>query len=433
MIEPIMYVAIGFLVACMLVIGIIPVVHARAVRLTTRRLEAVTPMSMSEIQADKDQLRAEFAMSTRRLEMSVEQMKSKTTAQLAEIGKKGEAIGRLKLELGEKAAELFALEAKEKQLTEDLAEMTRQRDEKASALNETERLLAAIKSELAVTTDSRNQTSVQVDSQRVELVTVRAQAEVMKGQIEAYDKETRELHERLTREGAEAKATKQQLAEETAKSENLSNRIAELERQLLAQTTEAEVLGRRVQEQLSRMDEQGRFLAEREYASDQLRNQISSTEKNEADLRMELAEAENRQRAAVEAVANERTLLEQQLKQSQAERSKLQDEIVAMKRDVETTWATERMENAVLRERINDVAAEVARLTSVLEGPGSTIDTVLASEPAHAPAPAVPLAPVANGTGGAGPINGEGGKGSLADRIRALQSRASRVPEPSRA
>ena len=122
MIEPIMYVAIGFLVACMLVIGIIPVVHARAVRLTTRRLEAVTPMSMAEIQADKDQLRAEFAMSTRRLEMSVDQMKAKTTSQLAEIGKKSEAIGRIKLELGEKTATLFALEAKEKQLTDDLRE-----------------------------------------------------------------------------------------------------------------------------------------------------------------------------------------------------------------------------------------------------------------------------------------------------------------------
>ena len=62
--------------------------HARAVRLTRRRLEALTPMSMVEIQADKDQLRAEFAMSTRRLEMSVEQLKAKTSSQLAEIGKK---------------------------------------------------------------------------------------------------------------------------------------------------------------------------------------------------------------------------------------------------------------------------------------------------------------------------------------------------------
>ena len=109
MIEPIMFVGIGFLVAGLLVIGFIPLVHARAVRLTMRRLEALTPLSMAEIQADKDQLRAEFAMSTRRLEMSVDQMKAKTTNQLAEIGHKSEAIGRLKLELGEKTASLFAL------------------------------------------------------------------------------------------------------------------------------------------------------------------------------------------------------------------------------------------------------------------------------------------------------------------------------------
>src|SRR5213592_5127942 len=115
MIEPIMYLAIGFLVSMLFGLMIVPLVHNRAVRLTMRRLEAATPLSMAEIQADKDQLRAEFAMSTRRLEMSVEQMKAKTTSQLAEIGKKSEGIGRLKLELGEKTASLFALEAREKQ------------------------------------------------------------------------------------------------------------------------------------------------------------------------------------------------------------------------------------------------------------------------------------------------------------------------------
>src|SRR6201995_3914129 len=104
MIEPIMYAGIGFLVAGLLVLGFIPLVHARAVRLTMKRLEAATPMSMAEIQADKDQLRAEFAMSTRRLEMSVEQMKAKTTSQLAEIGRKTDSLSRLKLELGEKTA-----------------------------------------------------------------------------------------------------------------------------------------------------------------------------------------------------------------------------------------------------------------------------------------------------------------------------------------
>ena len=50
-----------------------------------------------------------------------------------------------------------------------------------------------------------------------------------------------------------------------------------------------------------------------------------------------------------------------------------------MKREAETAWAAERVENALLRERINDVAAEVARLTAALEGPGSPIETMLAA------------------------------------------------------
>jgi len=51
-----------------------------------------------------------------------------------------------------------------------------------------------------------------------------------------------------------------------------------------------------------------------------------------------------------------------------------------MKREAESAWANERMENAVLRERINDVAAEVARLTSALEGPQSPIDAILKAD-----------------------------------------------------
>src|SRR6201987_6524101 len=118
MIEPIMYFGLGFLAATLIALIIMPFVHGRAERLTTRRLEAAIPVSMAEIQAEKDQLRAEFAMSTRRLEMSVDQLKRKTTSQLAEIGKKSEAVGRLKLELGEKTAALFALEAKDSQFLE---------------------------------------------------------------------------------------------------------------------------------------------------------------------------------------------------------------------------------------------------------------------------------------------------------------------------
>jgi chromosome segregation ATPase len=148
MIELMMFVGIGFLLACLLVVGVIPLVHARAVRLTTRRLEAMNPLSIAEIQADKDLLRAEFAMLTRRLERSVDELKAKTTSQLLEIGRKSEAIGRLKLELGEKAAQLFALGAKEIRLVEDLRSAQADLAAKTGALERTERALASREAEL---------------------------------------------------------------------------------------------------------------------------------------------------------------------------------------------------------------------------------------------------------------------------------------------
>ena len=116
MVEPIMYFGIGFLVAGLFALMFFPLVHNRAVRLTMRRLEAATPLTIAEIRADKDQLRAEFAMSTRRLEMSVDQMKTRASSQFAELGKKTDAINQLKKELGEKTAAFFALEARDKAL-----------------------------------------------------------------------------------------------------------------------------------------------------------------------------------------------------------------------------------------------------------------------------------------------------------------------------
>jgi chromosome segregation ATPase len=169
MIEPIMYIGIGFLVAGLLVIGVIPLVHARAVRLTMRRLEALTPMSMAEIQADKDQLRAEFAMAMSRLEMTIEHMKAKTTSQLAEIGRKSEAIGRLKFELGEKTAAVLALEAKERQLTEDLRGLEGELAARAGALETTEGSLAGTQTELAQLGARLHQNSMASEGQRVEL------------------------------------------------------------------------------------------------------------------------------------------------------------------------------------------------------------------------------------------------------------------------
>jgi chromosome segregation ATPase len=427
MIEPIMFIGIGFLVAGLLVIGVIPLVHARAERLTTRKMEALTPLSMAEIQADKDQLRAEFAMSTRRLEMSVEQLKAKTTSQLADIGKKSDSIGRLKLELGEKTAALFALETREKQLADELQGVRDGLASKGGTLAETERALADTRAELAQATASVHDSSVTANNQHVELVALRAEAEALKGQIESFEIETRDLQDRLRNKTAEVQKLSNELADERAKTEQAGSRADALDRQLVAQMTEAEVLNRRVTELTARLDEQGRFLADREFVSDNLRNEASRAQRVESEVRAALADAENRHSAAADSIRAEKASIEEQLAQSHDERGKLQREIAAMKQEAETTWANERMESALLRERINDVAAEIARLTAALEGPGSPIASILNSDAGH-------VAGVAHGSNGASlsiaPPAGES-KGTLADRIRALQMRASQVPHAS--
>jgi len=434
MVEPAMYFGIGFLVAALFALLFVPLVHNRAVRLTMRRLEAATPLTIAEIRADKDQLRAEFALSTRRLEMSVEQLKTKTTAQLAELGKKADAINQLKKELGEKNAAIFALEARDKTLGEQIRSTEDELAHKAGALRATERAVADKETELAKITATLGEKSIDADTQRIELAALRTQLDALRVSVADHERITKDAEERLARERSEAAAVANDLTAARGNVEGLNARAAEAERQLVAQSAEIGLFNKRVQELETRLADQGRLIAERDYEIARLRSEAEGARKITDDLRSELAMADSRVGGAVEKGKAEVAQLEAQLAGAIDERGKLQTEIANLHREAESTWASERVENALLRERINDVAAEVARLTAVLEGPGSPIEAMLASG-----APALSHSAPSNGTS---PINGNGArseaapvtadtaaepKSTLADRIRALQSSASRL------
>jgi uncharacterized membrane protein YccC len=109
MIESLMYVGIGLLLGCLLGVAFVPLVLNRAIRLAVRRLEGSLPQSMAQIRADKDLLRAEFAMSTRRMEITIEQLRNKMTNQAVELGKKSDIVNRLNLERNELKAEVTNL------------------------------------------------------------------------------------------------------------------------------------------------------------------------------------------------------------------------------------------------------------------------------------------------------------------------------------
>jgi chromosome segregation ATPase len=232
---------------------------------------------------------------------------------------------------------------------------------------------------------------------------------------------------RLAQERTESENATRELIEARSRVENLSQRVNDLDRQLIVQVKEAEMLGNRVTDLESRLATQGKLLAERDYENNQLRQASEAAERTMRDLRAELAGASGGNSGLIEKLRADKTAAEEALVVARDERAKAQRELAAIQQQAESTWATERMENALLRERINDIAAEVAKLAITLEGPNSAIETMLGSEPA---APNLIPRPVNGTLAAANDIPAEAARGTLAERIRALQSHASRARQP---
>ena len=187
MIESLMYFGLGFLAAALLVgpfglLVVMPLVHGRAERLTTRRLEATIPQSMAEISADKDLLRAEFAVSTRRLEKKVEKLETSNASQIVELGKKGDAIKNLEIDLD---ALRDQLRATEQELTV-----------KKTAAREAECALSDKESELTMMRSALDERSALVDLQKTELVALGMQAQTLKGGLAQTGEEVKAAEER---------------------------------------------------------------------------------------------------------------------------------------------------------------------------------------------------------------------------------------------
>lgn len=139
MIEQVMYFGIGFFAAALLGLLFVASVHTRAVRLTTKRIEAAIPLGLRQINADKDQIRARCAMSVRQLETIVERLKTKLAAHMSDITKKTDIIKELKKEFDKKDARILALETDEKSLRDELRAAEERFEVQLSAMDDAKR------------------------------------------------------------------------------------------------------------------------------------------------------------------------------------------------------------------------------------------------------------------------------------------------------
>ena len=435
MIEAIMFFALGFLAASLVALVLLSAVWHRAVRLTTRRIEGAIPVSMAEIQADKDQLRAEFAMSTRRLETSVEQLKRKTVEQLTDIRRKGDTIQLLKVEIEEKAATITALEAHERTLRDNLRSTEDELSHRSRALHASEAELAAKTSELAQFTRALADKTSEADSRRIEIVALETQRETLKGRILDLELEVAATEARLVEDRGHADKTSRNLSEERGKAESLARRLAEMESRLADSSAETDSLARTVagleadahrQTELAdqREVELTALIAERDQALFIARAEVEKNRAEALAVHREIDTATRSYSNTIENLKADKTMLEDAMAQMRDDRERLQADVAALKNEAESAWTNKRVENALLRERINDVAAEVARLTTNLEGSGSPIERILSEVPTSASAQRQNGGP--GRAGSAVDPSGAEPRPSLAERIRALQFRPGR-------
>jgi chromosome segregation ATPase len=368
-----------------------------------RRLEASIPLSMAEVQADKDLLRAEFAMSTRRLETNVEQLRIKSANQLAELGRKGDAINRLNIELGTLRDRLSATEQeftvkatavhgtedalseRESELAKQMRDLTERstladarkiaiialntevealkvqlggasnklkmvHDRSEAAMHEARRALSEKESELAQRMRELEEHSSIVDAQKIEISKLNSGVEVLKQQLHGASNELKALQDRRDVERIELKTATEKLVEERSKFERFHRRVTELVQQLMEPSIQDKNLSRRAQELENRFIEQSQLLKERELKLNSLYGEIANARRAEAELRSEI---DARANAATQTLNAEKAKLQAAFDRANGERLRLAFELARIKRQVDNAGVAERIESPML----GDVAA----------------------------------------------------------------------------
>jgi chromosome segregation ATPase len=334
LIENVMYFALGLLVAGLIALIILPAVWKRAVRLTKRRIEAATPITMAEFRADKDQLRAEFALSTRRLEMNVEALRKRLAEQLSDVNQKRTDLGALKAERESHLSVVRELESREVELRARILELEKDGADLGNRLRKRDREL-----------------------------------ESRAGEIETLRNSLR---------GGLAKATK---IGGMALSGNYEDDVDQLTTALAIERKRAAFLEDQAKSLVERLENSDRRSAEASAAIAQMRDALAGKDaQREADAEdlvaaeARIASAENRLNALLAETSQVVEKSEGRVEQLLADKLSMEDELERLRAKVSTVeagimadWESERFEEAHLREKLNDIAASVSRLVYAVE------------------------------------------------------------------
>ncbi|MGV6873024.1 hypothetical protein ACUSIJ_10070 [Pseudochelatococcus sp. B33] len=145
MLETVLIFAAGFLTASVLALMILPGVNARASRLARRRLAAQFPISIEELTAQMDYVRAEGAVAVRKLERQLDREREAHAEARAAIGVADAARRR---ETQDISAEVEQLRSENAAFKAERDALEQDRDEKRIAIAGLETQLASVSTSL---------------------------------------------------------------------------------------------------------------------------------------------------------------------------------------------------------------------------------------------------------------------------------------------
>lgn len=265
MIEEALYFALGFCVAGLVALSLAPAVWARALRLTRRRLELLTPMDAREAAADRDHVRAEAALTVRRAEQALAAERARRAQDLAELGRKAGAVAALEDDRADLAARLAAREADLARARADAVEAIGTQGAYAQMTFAAEGLRDRSDAARAATAKALDAMSALAESRRIAIAALETRAISDRVALNGADETGARLREALAARGREVEALadermflKEDLARVEASRQQLSQRhiaLAERLTQLESELAAARDATRRAEAQAARAKE----------------------------------------------------------------------------------------------------------------------------------------------------------------------------------
>jgi chromosome segregation ATPase len=315
---------------------------------------------------------------------------------MAERTERHEALTRLEAQAGEIRAELRRREDELQVLTEKLEEAENLLEQRATEIEKLGRMY--------------DDASFTASNRQLEIVARESELDKLNNEMATLRNERRDIDRRNQEIITESRAAREALKAEQERALALETRIE----RLLATIADRDEKLDRGERELARMRDTVKASTG---AEGELQAQVVALQAAKAKLESERAEiaeqlaayvtgAKNKETEKLMAkVSADRDLLEERLKILTRENRKLKVDVAVHERTKSEEWSGERRQSAMLREQMNELAAEVVKLTATLEGPDSPINQALAPQ---------------------GEADNDTGKKitSLADKVRALQKAA---------